>query len=90
VDGLLKDPRTYQGFDPAELGRSPPHRARQAFRLAAVIAAYARLGLFVTEAEARNLLVRIRDHAMCTKREPSPGELAGFFMDITHCIRSLS
>ena len=90
VDGLLKDPRTYQGFDPAELGRAHRTVLGKHSGSTAVIAAYARLGLFVTEAEARNLLVRIRDHAMCTKREPSPGELTGFFMDITHCIRSLS
>ncbi len=90
VDGLLKDPRTYQGFDPAELGRAHRTVLGKHSGSTAVIAAYARLGLFVTEAEARNLLVRIRDHAMCTKREPSAGELTRFFMDITHCIRSLS
>ena len=90
VDGLLKDPRTYQGFDPAELGRVHRTVLGKHSGSRAVIAAYAQLGLFVSEADARNLLTRIRDHAMCTKRAPSPGELTHFYLDVTQCPRSLS
>lgn len=90
VDGLLKDPRTYQGFDPAELGRAHRTVLGKHSGSRAVIAAYAQLGLFVSEADARNLLTRIRDHAMCNKRAPSPGELAHFYLEVTHCPRSLS
>jgi len=90
VDGLLKDPRTYQGFDPAELGRAHRTVLGKHSGSRAVIAAYAQLGLFVSEADARNLLTRIRDHAMCNKRAPSPGELTHFYLEVTHCPRSLS
>lgn len=90
VDGLLKDPRTYQGFDPAELGRSHRTVLGKHSGSRAVIAAYAQLGMRVSDVEARSLLVRIRDHATCTKRPPSAGELARFLLEVSRCAGSAS
>lgn len=90
VDGLLKDPRTYQGFDPAELGRSHRTVLGKHSGSRAVIAAYAQLGVLVSDHEAHSLLERIRDHATCTKRSPSAGELARFLLEVSRCEGSAS
>ncbi|NML28965.1 homocitrate synthase [Zoogloea dura] len=90
VDGLLKDPRTYQGFDPAELGRSHRTVLGKHSGSRAVIAAYAQLGMLVSDLEARSLLARIRDHATCTKRAPSAGELARFLLEVSRCAGTAS
>jgi homocitrate synthase NifV len=57
VDGLLKDPDTYQGFDPGEVGRA--HRLVVGKQSGAhgAMAAYARMGLSVSPAAARERLV---------------------------------
>lgn len=90
VDGLLKDPRTYQGFDPAELGRSHRTVLGKHSGSRAVIAAYAQLGILVDDLEAHSLLERIRDHATCTKRSPSAGELARFLLEVSRFAGSAS
>nr|VFJ66755.1 MAG: homocitrate synthase NifV [Candidatus Kentron sp. FW] len=79
VDGLLKDPRNYQGVNPAELGRDHrfvlgKHSGRQA-----IIQAYERIGIQVTRAEARSLLPLVRRHATWNKRPPAERELRGFY-----------
>lgn len=82
IDGLLKHATTYESFDPAELGRERrtvlgKHSGSHAVRLA-----YGRLGIALDdEALTGSLLARIRDHAMATKREPSPQELQRFFQE---------
>jgi homocitrate synthase NifV len=63
VDGLLKDPRNYQGFDPAELGRHHTLVLGKHSGSHAVIAAYAQLGLTLEATEVPALLERIRAHA---------------------------
>lgn len=75
VDGLLKDPETYQGFDPREVGRS--HRLVLGKHSGAhgVIAAYARLGLILDGPQARALLPDIRAFAERAKRSPEDHEL---------------
>lgn len=90
VDGLLKDPRTYQGFDPAELGRAHRTVLGKHSGSRAVIAAYAQLGMFVSDSEAHTLLTRIREHATSNKRPPSAGELARFLLEVTRCGQNAS
>ena len=90
VDGLLKDPRTYQGFDPAELGRAHRTVLGKHSGSRAVIAAYAQLGMFVSDSEAHTLLTRIREHATSNKRAPSAGELARFLLEVTRCGQNAS
>jgi len=78
VDGLLKDPRNYQGFDPAEvgqkhrivLGKHSGHRA--------VMAVYATLGIELDQSTAQHLVGRVRTFVLHAKRSPSEDELLGF------------
>jgi homocitrate synthase NifV len=75
VDGLLKDPETYQGFDPGEVGRAHKLVVGKHSGSHGVIAAYARMGLNLSPAEARELLPDIRAFAEKAKRSPADHEL---------------
>lgn len=75
VDGLLKDPDTYQGFDPREVGRSHKLVVGKHSGAHGVIAAYASMGLQLSPAEARALLPDIRSFAERAKRSPADQEL---------------
>lgn len=82
IDGLLKHPSTYEGFDPGELGRQRrtvlgKHSGSQAVRQA-----YGALGVAMDdEALTGRVLARIRDHAMRVKQEATPDELRSFLRD---------
>lgn len=82
IDGLLKHPSTYEGFDPGELGRQRrtvlgKHSGSQAVRQA-----YGALGVAMDdEALTDRVLARIRDHAMRVKQEATPDELRSFLRD---------
>lgn len=82
VDGLLKSPLNYQGFDPAEVGRA--HRLVLGKHSGAhgVSAAYRALGIELTPAEAQLILVRIRRLAVSEKRAPSADDLKRFHEEI--------
>ena len=60
VDGLLKDPDTYQGFDPREVGRSHTLVVGKHSGSHGIMNAYARMVLSLSPAEARELLPDIR------------------------------
>lgn len=75
VDGLLKDPETYQGFDPVEVGRSHKLVVGKHSGSHGVIAAYALMGLSLSPMEARALLPEIRAFAERAKRSPADQEL---------------
>lgn len=75
VDGLLKDPDTYQGFDPVEVGRQHKLVVGKHSGAHGVIAAYATMGLNLSQAEARALLPDIRNFAEHAKRSPADQEL---------------
>jgi homocitrate synthase NifV len=75
VDGLLKDPDTYQGFDPAEVGRRHKLVVGKHSGAHGIIAAYATMGLNLSQAEARALLPDIRSFAERAKRSPADQEL---------------
>jgi homocitrate synthase NifV len=78
VDGLLKDPLNYQGFDPAELGRHHTTVLGKHSGSHAVKVAYEGLGLHVPGDLAQQLLARIRSHVLATKRSPTPDDLRRF------------
>ncbi|WP_374317142.1 homocitrate synthase [Aquabacterium sp.] len=84
VDGLLKDPSTYEGFDPAEVGRQRRTVLGKHSGSRAVKVAYQALGLPVMEPQVQSLLERIRAHAVDTKRAPTSDELQRFFLEETH------
>jgi homocitrate synthase NifV len=83
VDGLLKDPRNYQGIDPAEMGRSHriilgKHSGRSAVRRA-----YAELlNLDVDIEQAGRLLPLVRRFVSAAKRPPRLPELRLFLREI--------
>jgi homocitrate synthase NifV len=76
VDGLLKDPDTYQSFDPGEVGRSHSLVVGKHSGARGIIAAYAGMGLSLSPAQARELLPDIRAFAEQAKRSPAEHELA--------------
>ncbi|MDR0716307.1 MAG: homocitrate synthase [Azoarcus sp.] len=75
VDGLLKDPRNYQGFDPGEVGRRHSivlgkHSGRRA-----VLAVYAGMGISLDEAMAKKLVDAVRAFTARAKRPPGEADL---------------
>ncbi|HUW36623.1 MAG TPA: homocitrate synthase [Rhodocyclaceae bacterium] len=85
VDGLAKDPRNYQGFDPAEVGRAHRTILGKHSGSRGVIDAYARLGMALSDIEAELLLSRIREHAVSTKRAPTAADLERFYLEHAQC-----
>ncbi len=81
VDGLLKDPLTYQGFDPAELGRSHRTVLGKHSGSHGVMVAYEQLGLHLSGEQARQLLERIRSHVGSTKCAPNADDLKRFYLE---------
>lgn len=82
VDGLLKDRRNYEAFDPAELGRSHSlvlgkHSGSAGLRLA-----LQRLHLHVRDDVLDPLLARVRDHATRTKRQLDGNELRHLIAEV--------
>ncbi len=75
VDGLLKHPDNYQGFDPGEVGQSHrivlgKHSGSRAVQLV-----YGQLGIAVDDAEAAELLVEVRHFVATRKRPPETADL---------------
>lgn len=83
VDGLLKNPSNYEGFDPAELGREHRTVLGKHSGSRAVRVAYHALGLPVVDPQVQPLLERIRAHAVRTKRAPTSDDLQRFFLEAT-------
>ena len=78
VDGLIKDPRNYQGVDPLELGRQHSlvlgkHSGRGAVRNAC-----ARLGVEIDDHIAARVLGELRGFVEKHKRSPNDAELLLF------------
>lgn len=83
VDGLLKDPATYENFDPATVGRDRQlvlgkHSGGHGVRYA-----YAELGIHLQEDEASLLLAQIRWFANATKRTPQAEDLRRMYLEVS-------
>lgn len=81
ADGIAKHPTTYEGFDPAELGRQRSvvlgkHSGSQSVRQA-----YGALGVNVAEPLVPLLLARIRHFATQHKQAPSTSDLYRFLAE---------
>jgi len=81
VDGLIKDPNNYQGFDPQLVGREHrivlgKHSGRRAVQLV-----MARLGRRLDDVEADTLLDRVRGFVADHKRPPTDLELLQLLME---------
>jgi len=83
VDGLLKNPSNYEGFDPAEVGRERRTVLGKHSGSRALLMAYQALGLSVIDPQVKPLLDRIRAHAVHTKCSPTPADLQRFFLEAT-------
>lgn len=81
VDGLLKNPSNYEGFDPAEVGRERRTVLGKHSGSRAVRVAYQALGLPVIDPQVPSLLERIRTHAVNTKQAPTSDDLQRFFLE---------
>jgi len=81
VDGLIKNPLNYQGFDPTEVGREHRVVLGKHSGSRAVLQAYANLGIPLTEIQAGAILARIRDHAVANKRSPDGEDLRRFYLE---------
>lgn len=90
VDGLLKNVANYQSFDPAVVGREHHMVLGKHSGSKAVKDAYARLGMMLTDEEASLMLTHIRDHAVCTKRSPTPEDLQRFYLETSRHGNGLS
>ena len=79
VDGLLKDPENYQGYDPGEVGRTHRMVVGKHSGSKGVQAAFAGMGMLLSSAEARKLLPDIRAFAEKIKRSPADLELLALY-----------
>lgn len=75
VDGLLKDPANYQGFDPGLVGRQHRIVLGKHSGARAVQLVMAELGQFLSDETARKLLRRVRSFVAANKLSPSDNEL---------------
>jgi homocitrate synthase NifV len=82
VDGLLKDPNNYQGFDPQLVGRAHRVVLGKHSGSRSVQAVYASLGRKVGSAEAQRLLARVRSFVAAAKRPPAETELLAFYREM--------
>jgi homocitrate synthase NifV len=83
VDGLLKDQRCYQALDPADLGRSHRLVLGKHSGLRAVTNALRELGFAVSQDEARDILLRIKNYAERTKAAVPTPMLMKFYQEIS-------
>jgi homocitrate synthase NifV len=85
VDGLLKDPRNYQGVDPAEMGRGHRWVLGKHSGSRAVRQAYADLmALDLAADQAARVLPLVRRYVTRHKCAPQVAELAGFLAEISY------
>lgn len=78
IDGLLKHPDNYQGFDPGEVGQAHSFVLGKHSGSRAVIAVYAGLGIAVDKAAAIGLLPRLRAFVVSHKQSPQEADLRAF------------
>lgn len=81
VDGLLKDPATYEGFNPAEVGRQRrvvlgKHSGSHSLKYV-----YQQLGIRLQEDEMPELLRRVRMFAVAVKRNPKAEDLMRLYLE---------
>lgn len=78
VDGLLKHPDNYQGFDPREVGQKHRIVLGKHSGSRAVMTVYAGLGIEIDEAKAQRLLAKVRHFVAARKYPPAESDLLAF------------
>ncbi len=84
IDGLIKNPDNYQGFDPSLVGRQHRFVLGKHSGKVGVQAVYASLGERIADAEAARILDSVRDFVNAAKRPPSSQELLALLEDARH------
>jgi len=84
IDGLLKHPDNYQGFDPQLVGREHSFVLGKHSGQSGVRAVYERLGENVAYGEAALLMAGVRDFVLSAKRPPTSPELLSLLGDLRH------
>jgi len=79
VDGLLKDPVNYQGFDPELVGREHRLVLGKHSGSRGVVQAYTGLGIQLDGNQAQAILAQVRTFAVSYKRPPSLADLHHFY-----------
>ena len=82
VDGLLKHPDNYQGFDPREVGQSHRIVLGKHSGSRAVQVVYAALGIALDENEAHALLPRVRSFVGEHKHSPETPDLRALLASV--------
>lgn len=90
VDGLIKNPRNYQSFDPAELGRAHRLVLGKHSGSHAVLEACARLGLYPSDVEVAHIIERIRAYATANKQSPDATQLKAFYLEAAQPLPEVS
>jgi homocitrate synthase NifV len=83
IQGLLRDPATYEALDPRSFGRERRIVLGKHSGKAAIIHALEGLGLAVDERLVQLVLERVRRHAMSVKRAISDTELLEFYAAVS-------
>lgn len=86
VDGLLKDPATYENFDPAQVGRDRQLVLGKHSGSHGVKNAYAKLGIEVKQEEAPQLLKLLRQFANASKRTPQADDLQQMYQQVLRTV----
>jgi len=81
VDGLLKDPINYQGFDPAELGRAHALVLGKHSGSRGVQLAFANIGMELNPLEASQVLSLLRRFVTVSKRTPTTDDLLKLYKE---------
>lgn len=82
VDGLLKDPKNYQGVDPALVGRFHQLVLGKHSGSQGVMHAYQQLGIAINRWQAGRLLPLIRQFVKVNKRAPQSADLNQFLLSL--------
>jgi homocitrate synthase NifV len=83
VDGLMKDPRTYEELSPQTFGRDRSIVLGKHSGTASVAVALLSLGLTANELQMRLLLKQIHERSIQAKRTVSMDELLEFYVQIS-------
>jgi homocitrate synthase NifV len=75
--------RTYRDCDPKKVGREHRLTLGKHSGSRSVMPAYEDLGITLTDLQARDILVRIRDHAVSNKKAPGSEELRRLHLEAT-------
>jgi len=81
VDGVIKNPRTYEPFDPAEVGMEHRVVLGKHSGTGAVIKAYADIGILLSKIEAQDILPKVREFAHRTKHSPGVDDLQQLYFE---------